>query len=238
MSFSKLGTGMNLLAIDTSTEACSAAVLRGQDPAALFERYEIAPQRHGELILPMCEAVLGEAGLAFADLTGLAFGRGPGAFTGVRIAAGVIQGFALATGLRVAPVSSLETMARLAMRDTGHRRVYAAIDARLGEVYCAAWDLDLGDDPCVAERLARPDRVPAVDGDDWLGIGSGFANNGDVLRARLGPALRHTLPRFFPRAGEIARLAVAIFAEGRAVAADEALPIYLRDQVAAIPSPR
>lgn len=228
---------MKLLAIDTSTEACSAAVLAGN---RVCERYEIAPRRHAELILPMCEAVLHEAGLALADLDGLAFGRGPGAFTGLRIAAGVIQGLALATGVKVAGVSSLAAMALGATRVQGAARVYAAIDARIGEVYCAAFECagEEGLREVVTERVCAPEAVPILDSAGWTGVGSGFAAHGERLRQRLGRCLGAVFAEVYPRAGDVALLGASMFSRGLAVTAEQAQPVYLRDKVAEIPPSR
>ena len=126
-----------LLAIDTSTEACSAALGIGGD---VRERYEFAPRQHAELILPMVDALLAEGQIKLKDLDGLAFGRGPGAFTGVRIATGVIQGLAFGAGLPVVPVSSLAALAQGAA--PGHSSIMSAFDARMGEVYWGAFAVD------------------------------------------------------------------------------------------------
>ena len=129
---------MKILALDTATEACSAALLSGD--GSVYERHDIAPRRHAELILPMVDGILTEAGLGLNDLDAIAFGRGPGAFTGVRIAAGVTQGLALGAGLPVIPVSSLAALAQPALGKAAI--VLPAIDARMGEVYWAAYESD------------------------------------------------------------------------------------------------
>ena len=146
---------MKLLALDTATEACSAALLVDD---AIIERYELAPRRHAALILPMIEAVLAEAGIGVAQLDALAFGCGPGAFTGLRIAAGVAQGIALAGGLPVVPVSTLAAIACHAVARYGVERVAAAIDARMGEVYWGTYRAarDGGVVLMGAERVCSP----------------------------------------------------------------------------------
>jgi tRNA threonylcarbamoyladenosine biosynthesis protein TsaB len=123
---------MKLLALDTATEACSAAVWVD---GTVLERYELAPRRHAALILPMIEAVLAEANLSPLQLDAIAFGRGPGAFTGVRIAVGIAQGIAFAADLPVIPISTLAALALGAAQETGYSRIAAALDARMGEVY-------------------------------------------------------------------------------------------------------
>ena len=219
-----------LLALDTATEACSAALLDG---ARLEERFELAPREHARLLLPMVASLLDGAGLALADLDAVAFGRGPGSFTGVRIAAGMAQGLAFAAGLPVVPVSSLAALAQQAA-DAGHARVLAAIDARMGEVYWGAFVA--GDDglvvPAGEERVCPPDAVPAPDGSGWFGAGSGWATYAEVLHKRLGAAVAASDGSHFPHAGAVARLAAPRLAAGGALPADQALPVYLRDRVA------
>src|SRR5581483_6141868 len=168
---------MNLLAIETSAEHCSVAAARGD---AVFFRHEPAGQRHGELALPMIDAVLAEAGLALADLDGIAYGAGPGAFTGLRIACGVTQGLALARGLPVIGVGTLlavaEEAAGASERISEDFAVVACIDARMREVYHAAYRRTHGRwHEIVAPGLRRPEDVPLADGEDWTGCGSGFA---------------------------------------------------------------
>ena len=167
---------MKLLAIDTSTEACSAAVLIDGE---IRERYRLAPREHTHLILPMIDELLRESDLKVGGLDAVAFGRGPGAFTGLRIAAGVVQGIAFGADLPVVPVSSLAALAQGGYRETGACRVLAAIDARIQEVYWAACEFDdagqlqmIGD-----EVVCSPEQVPIPGGDDWHGVGSGWVFN-------------------------------------------------------------
>ena len=161
---------LNILAIDTSTEACSAALLLGDE---VRERFEIAPRRHSELILRMIDELFRESGLTLTSLAGLAFGRGPGSFTGVRIAAGVIQGLALGADLGVAPISTLAALAQGAHRQTGSRQVLSVIDARMGEVYWGIYELDASGIMCATqpECVARPAARPPP-------------RNGDLVRSR------------------------------------------------------
>ncbi len=220
---------VKLLAIETSTEACSAAV---HADGRICARAEFAPQRHAELILPMCEAVLAEAGLRLQDLDGLAFGRGPGAFTGVRIATGVIQGIALGTGLKVAAVSSLAALAQGIVRTRAARQVLAGMDARMGEIYVAAYAERRGVAAAAsAEEIGRPADVMLPRDGTWSGAGTAFAAYGEALRARLGDRLAAVHPESYPLAQDVAALAVEMFARGEAVEAELALPVYLRDRV-------
>ncbi len=220
---------MKLLAIEASTIACSAALRVGGE---VRERFELAPQRHAELLLPMIGALLAEAGLTPAHLDGVAFGRGPGAFTGLRIAAGVAQGIAFGADLPVAPVSTLAALAQGAMDRS--RRVLAVMDARMSEVYWAVYEA--GDDGHARllgeERVCPPVDAPLPAGDGWFGAGDGFGAIGDELRRRLGGALAGYDAARWPRAREVAQLGQAVIARGEGVAPEQALPVYLRDRVA------
>jgi len=176
---------MKLLAIETATEACSAALyLDGE----ITEQYQYAPRQHAQLLLGMAEALLAEAGLAPAQLDALAFGRGPGAFTGVRIATGVAQGIAYAADLPVVPVSTLATLAQGGFREFGWQQVAAAIDARMNEVYWGAYRVDEKGvmQPVGEERVCAAARVPALEGEGWHGIGSGWAAFAEELKQAAG----------------------------------------------------
>ncbi len=223
-----------ILAIDTATEACSAALAIGDD---IVSRLEIAPRRHGELILPMIESLLSEAGMRLEAVDAVAFGRGPGAFTGVRIAASVCQGLAYAVDRPVVPVSTLAAMARGAWRERGERRLLTAIDARMSEVYWAAYELRDGvPHPVVDEQVAPPERVIMPEAGAWYGIGTGWSRYARELQARLSVPLRGWAGDVLPDARDIAGIARALFAQGRCVAARDALPVYLRDDVARRPT--
>lgn len=222
---------VKILAIDTSTEACSAALLCDGE---VTERFQLAPREHAALILPMVESLLAEAGLALGQLDALAFGRGPGAFTGVRIGTGVVQGLAFGADLPVVPVSSLAAIAQGTWRELGAERVLAAIDARIQEVYWGAYRR--GDSGVMElsgqEIVCRPGEVPVPTDGGWFGAGTGWGAYGDELRARVGAALDGCEAERFPHAADIAVLAVEGMSRGLAVPAEQALPVYLRDEVA------
>lgn len=222
---------MRILALETASEACSAALWHD---GAVYQRLEVAPRRHGELILVMAEAVMAEAGCRRSDLDLVAFGRGPGAFTGLRIAAGVAQGIAFARDLPVAPVSSLQALAQGALRERGWRRVLAAFDARMGEVYWGAFDAGAGDAMAVVgvEGVCGPAAVPVPAEGRWYGAGGGWDAYGGELAGALGPRLAEVEGGRHPEARDVAELAVAVAAAGATVAAEAALPVYLRNQVA------
>lgn len=217
---------MKLLVLDTSTEWCSAALwLDG----AVRARRELAGQRHSSLILPMIDGLLAENGLRLADLDGIGYGAGPGSFTGLRIACAVTQGLAFGAGLPVAGVSTLESLAGQA----GGQRVLTLLDARMAEVYWAAYErTDTGWRTAVEPRLALPESVYVPDGDGWVGAGNGFAVLDDALRAPIAARLGRIEADLMPDAAAMAPLAAQAFARGEGRDAAEAAPIYLRDKVA------
>ncbi|HKV96638.1 MAG TPA: tRNA (adenosine(37)-N6)-threonylcarbamoyltransferase complex dimerization subunit type 1 TsaB [Gammaproteobacteria bacterium] len=221
---------MKLLALETSTDQCSVALLADGE---VRERVQSAAHAHAELILPMVESLLAEAGLSLRQLDALAFGRGPGAFTGVRVATAVVQGLAFGAERPVVPVSDLMAVAAGAHRMHGARRVLACLDARLQEVYWCAYEVTAPDQlrECVAEQLGGADQVQPPAG-RWFGAGSGFAVYRRQLQAGLGENLDGEDAALLPAACDVASLAAHLFAEGHAVSADAALPVYLRDQVA------
>jgi len=222
---------VKLLAIDTSTEACSAALaLDGE----VIARYHLAPREHAGLILPMVDELMNEAGLTVRGLDALAFGRGPGAFTGLRIAAGVIQGIAFAADLPVVPVSSLAALAHGMYREQGMSKILTAIDARIHEVYWAAYRSDdqaymqlVGE-----ELVCSPEHIPIPSGDDWYGAGSGWDAYLPALQSRLQGIVRGWEAQRYPAAHDVALLGEVGYARGEAVSAEHALPVYLRDEVA------
>ena len=219
---------MNILALDTAGQGCSVALLAGE---RLIERYEAAPRRHAAALLPMAEECLAEAGRALGELDAVAFGRGPGSFTGLRIATSVAQGIAFGDGLAVVPVSNLAAGAVAAHRLHGWRRVLVAFDARMDEVYAATFQLDAHDLPVTLgeEALLAPAAVVLPAGAACCGAGSAFAAY-PALAAQLG--LEAVDAAIAPRARDLLTLAVDAVRRGATVAAEEALPVYLRERVA------
>ena len=210
---------MKFAAFETSTEWCSVALWRDGELGAIEER---AGNRHGELALPMLERLLAAAGLGTADLDAVAFGAGPGSFTGLRIACGIAQGLAFARDLPVLGVSSLEAMAE----ECGAPRVVACLDARMGEVYYSAlekrgarWE------EVVPAQCVAPAAAPRPPGEGWVGCGNGFAAYGTM-------GLRLVYAEVHPGAPALARLAAPRLAAGQGVDAARAAPNYLRDKVA------
>jgi len=225
---------MKLLAFETSTEACSVALWFDGD---LRERFELAPRRHAELSLPWAEQLLAEAGVKRRELDAVALGRGPGAFTGVRLAIALAQGVALALDVPVIPVSTLAVLALRAQplaAGAGPQRVLSAIDARMGEVYTAAYELRDGEPHALdREAVLAPDAAQLPDGDDgWFGVGTGFAAADGALRQRLSARFAAIDADALPHAGDLARLAAAAYARGETVAPERIEPAYLRNNVA------
>ena len=219
---------MQLLALETSTELCSAALWRDGDVRV---REALAGQRHSELLLPMIDALLTEAGVKLAALDGIAFGAGPGSFTGLRIACGVTQGLAFGADLPVVPVSTLEALAEATGADV--TRAVCCFDARLGEIFHATYVRAAeGWREASSPVLATPATAPAITGDGWTGLGSGFTTHGAVLAQCYGAQLREVRPDVLPHARAVATLGARALARGEGVAAERALPLYIRDKVA------
>lgn len=221
---------MNILAIDTSTEACSAALLVN---GKISDHHQIAPRHHADLILGMCDALLDDAGATLKELDALAFGRGPGAFTGVRIATGVIQGIAFAHQLPVVPVSSLAAMAFAAWQEKAVTHIMTAIDARMDEVYWACYTCsDQGVQEVVTEQVCRPENIILPENGTWSGLGTGWDTYQHVLTERAGELIGEIDGRVFPDAKAMVQLAAIAYQQGKTISAPEALPVYLRDNVA------
>ena len=201
---------MNLLAIETSTELCSAALLRGDE---LFVEEVLAPNQHAERLAPMVRRLLARSGLAAADMDAFAFGQGPGSFTGLRIACGLAQGLALA-------------------EQANASRVVAALDARMGETYLAAYSRMGGDwQAAIEPGLFAQGALPALPGHDWVATGSGF-DAFDWLRGAYSAQVGHRIEGDLPRAGAVARVAARKLARGESSPPEQAAPLYLRDKVA------
>ncbi|MDP5291899.1 tRNA (adenosine(37)-N6)-threonylcarbamoyltransferase complex dimerization subunit type 1 TsaB [Oceanimonas sp. CHS3-5] len=215
-----------LMAIDTATEACSAALWQDGN---VLSRYQVAPRGHTELILPMVEELLAEAGVTLTQLDGLAFGRGPGSFTGVRITLGVAQGLAFGADLPLFGVSNLQALAQGVHRHTGCDTVLATIDARMGEIYAGGFALEQGVMTGTRpEAVLPPAEFLANCQDQWQqGAGSGFVTYPE-LTERV-KALCEAVP--FPEAQDMLPQALKDLAAGRGVSAAEARPVYLRDKV-------
>lgn len=236
---------MKILALDTSTEYCSVALWQDGE---VVERCELVGQKHSELLIAMIAALLQDTGcypqgagradpaakaatatLRIQDIDGIAYGSGPGSFTGVRIACGVTQGLALGAGLPVAGICTLLAVAH----GCGQSRVIAALDARMGEIYCAVYE-KRGESwtTICAPCLCKPEDAPEVPGEGWFGAGSGFAAFADALQQRYAGQLSGVDGAVIPQAAAIAALGAMQFINGMGLDAAQAQPFYLRDKVA------
>ena len=217
---------MKILALETSTDLCSAALwLDGKVDA----READAGQRNSEVLLPMVNALLTGHGLKAADLDGVAFGSGPGSFTGLRIACGVAQGIAFGAGVRVVGISTLLALAELSRA----QQVVCCLDARMSEIYHAAYEKRGSNWHTVYEpSLCKPDAAPELPAGAWAGCGSGFAAYRVALESRYAGKLERVIDNLAPHAKEIATLAAVEFGHGNAVAAEHAAPLYVRNKVA------
>jgi tRNA threonylcarbamoyladenosine biosynthesis protein TsaB len=223
---------MNLLALETSSPIGSIALLRGDD---VFERFIQTPREQTELVLPFIDDVLDAAGVSLRELDAIVFGRGPGSFTGLRIAAAVTQGLGFASGVPAVGVSSLEALAQRAWRELGADDVLVLVDARMQEVFAARYVITRARAMLRGEeRLCRPDALlapGAVVGDGWTGVGSGFSAYADALAPLTARAAR-IVPSLVPSARDLLVAATEEVAAGRLLAPEEALPTYLRDESA------
>ena len=225
---------MKILAIDTASARCSAALwLDGQ----VASRAVPTARDHARLLLPMVDALLDEAGLRLRQLDALAFGRGPGSFTGVRVACSVAQGLAFGAGLGVLPVSDLRALASQALRCAvpgSVQQVFACMDARMGEVYWARFTVTAERMPETAapEYVMGPEAIPAAHAEGtMLGAGAGFAAY-PQLAGRLGISATNCFPDLEPDAVDVAGLAAWEWAAGAVLLPPEAAqPVYLRDNV-------
>jgi tRNA threonylcarbamoyladenosine biosynthesis protein TsaB len=219
-------SNLKILALDTSTEACSAAIWAD---GAVAERFETGNQ-HSERILAMVDELLAESGFALARFDAIAFGRGPGSFTGLRIGAGVAQGLAFGADIPVAPISSLAALAQ----GVDAPRVLAAFDARMNQIYSAAYIRNaqgivelIGN-----EGVAAPLDVPLPEGNDWVGAGNGWDLHHAALLQRLAGRVANWRKQVHPRARDVAQLGAVAVQAGKAIVAEQALPVYVRDDVA------
>lgn len=220
---------MNILALDTSSSACSIALQHGD---VISIRHEIAPMQQAKLILPMIQDLLAASSLSIKDLDAIAYGAGPGSFTGIRIASSVAQGLSFPSNIPVVPVSSLAAMAQSAFLEHQHQRLLVAVDARMDQIYWAIYDIDsaglanlMGE-----ERLCYPNEVLTLSENEQfgIGIGDGWTKYQDILTAQLGIKPTSIYPNQLPSAEAILKLALQKLHKGEKVASSLALPVYLR----------
>ena len=226
---------MKLLAIETSETACSAAVWVDGSVAEVFD---LVPRRHSELLLPMIEQVLADASVSKRELDAIGFGRGPGSFTGVRIATGVAQGLGYALDCPLVPVSTLAGIAQGVSARSGSERIAVALDARMQEVYWGCYQIDSESGVAILsgeERCCAPGDVQ-LDGEGWTACGSGWESYSEILLDKLGDSIVTIDAEPHCHAQDIAIIAADAFRRGEGVEASSATPLYLRNQVASLPS--
>lgn len=233
---------MKLLAVDTSTEACSAALYIDGN---ITQHFKLAPREHSHLVLGMVDDLLRSASVAISDIDAIGFGRGPGSFMGVRIAAGVVQGMAFAHSIPVIPVSTLAAIAAQAVEKQGVNRVLSIIDARMKEVYWGEFNTEksmmtetgvpvlqlVGE-----ERVCIPESVQVPNAGPWISAGPGWTAYRERFETRVNEEFVTFVEGCYPSAEVIARLAVEDYKRGVALSAAEAIPVYIRDNVAKKPA--
>lgn len=223
---------MNILALETSSEACSCALLSSSGDSC--ERFELAPRRHTRLILGMVESLLAQGQMSLRELDCIAISHGPGSFTGVRIGMAVAQGLALGADVPVTPISSLRALAQGGLRRHQAKRVLAAFDARLGEVYAGAYCSDEQGlmQVCLDDCLINPEQLKFQQSGVWAGMGSAWPVYDRQLRQGLDLNIDNCYGDELPSAVDVAHIGQAEFKRGLALAPAEALPNYLRENVA------
>lgn len=219
---------MNILALDTSTEICSVALCCDDK---IFDRYEIAAQRHTELLIPMIESVLNEAGITREELDVLAYTKGPGSFTGLRITVGVTQGLSLALDIPAIPISTLQVIAQRCFREFNKTNVLVAIDARMNQVYWGGYQLSSKNimQEIINDRLDNPQNISVPNENCFFGAGNGW----NVYRNELISQIKHleAYSTLFPHSRDMIPLAQFFLANGCYVNAEQIKPIYLRNNI-------
>jgi tRNA threonylcarbamoyladenosine biosynthesis protein TsaB len=218
---------LKILAIDTSLSACSAAILVDD---RIQEHFIETPRQQAEMILPMIEQLLNQATLKLSDLQAIAFGAGPGSFTGMRVAAATIQGLAFANNIPVIRISTLQALAQHAFRKFGTQRALTCIDAQRQQIYWGIYLLGSNKlmQPLQTDNLSLPEAVTVPQEQHWTGIGNGWLLHEKILRERCGEKLENVMPEIQPHAQDVALLAASAFKQGKIETAEQALPIYLR----------
>jgi len=221
---------LKLLAVETSTDACSVALFVDGN---ILEKFEIAPREHTQLILPMVDSLMAEAQLQPRQLDGVALSRGPGSFTGVRIATGVAHGIAFGADLPVILVSTLAAIAQDFFNRFEAGVSFTAMDARMDEIFWGVYRSNaLGLAELMGDEAVTPAAKAVFPDVQGFGVGSGWAVHGETLMARLGQRVQRVESLVWPRAACVSQLGAYDFANGKAVPVEQAMPVYLRDKVA------
>ena len=221
---------MKMLALDTSSDACSVALAKGED---IYHIHEVIPREHANGLLSRIACLLQQAGMRLDELDAIAYGCGPGSFTGLRIAAAAVQGLAFATKLPVIPISDLAILAQGAWRRHAVRQVAVALDARMNEVYFGLYSLDERGIMSThrPECVCLPEQIEVPEDGIWYGVGNGWAAYPHELQA-LGMAVSIVDAQALPDALDLLSLAQVALSEGKMVAPQAALPVYLREEIA------
>jgi len=222
---------MIILALETATAACSAALLIGNK---IHQKLTIAPQQHSDLILGFIETLLQESNLALSDVDVIAFGCGPGSFMGVRLAVGIAQGLAYSVDCPVVPVSTLRGLAHSAFEKSGNTFIVPGWDARLQAIYWGAYTIDAQHIPqsVIPDQLQDPaDTVIEVD-HPWIAAGNAWSIYSEQLPLQLQQKITILSEIIYPEAASIARIAAVLYKNGEYLPPDQATPVYLRDKVA------
>jgi len=219
-----------ILAIDTSTEACSVALIIDKE---IKEDFKIAPRQHATLILGMVVQILKESKLKMTDLDAIAFGCGPGSFTGLRITSGVVQGLAFSSNLPVVPISTLQAMAQGAYREYKAENILCGLDARMNEIYWASFHFDENGlmQTNSKERCSKAEDMELDTSKEWIAVGDAWKVYEKQLSEILGKSLSAVYPSVHPRAGDVALLASYEFEKSGGISAELALPIYHREDL-------
>ena len=221
---------MNILALDTCTECCSAALLYD---GKYFQLNELTQRGHSDMILGMMDQLFNQAATTIEQIDAIAFGRGPGSFTGLRVGVGVAQGIAFARNLPVIPVSTLAAVAQSAADELNLSRLAVAMDARMGEIYCASFVVEQGLVKSIeAEDVCAPEAFTPADADNWAGVGTGWDSYEKPLQSNFEGKLASVYAQRFPQADAIIKLALREVEQGNMVPAEQAMPVYLRNNVA------
>ena len=219
---------MKILAIETSTEACSAAL--GIDNSCIY-RHQIAPRKHTELILPMIDSLLNEANIKLNSLDAIAFGRGPGAFTGVRIAISVTQGLAYPYDIPVIPISTLATLAP--QFSDKYDCIAASFDARMKEIYWGLYRKNKLNimEAIKKEKVCLPNNISTPSSGEWFGVGSGWKLYSDEIKSKFKCKIIDFDDNAYPHAKDIIKIAIPLYLDGKVMSAELVSPVYLRDKV-------
>jgi len=220
-----------ILAFDTATNACSAALLINGE---VRQRFQIAPRKHSELLLPMIDELFSQSNAQLMDCDAIAYGCGPGSFMGVRIATGIAQGLAYGVNIPVVPVSTLQALAQTAYMRTNEERVLAGWDARMEEIYWGAYQLDEKKimQSVHPDSLNAPEVVKPFDNNVWFAVGNAWELYQEIIESNWQQQITVAKELIYPSAKAIAMIAATQWDQGKALPPEQARPVYLRNNIA------